>query len=75
MGLGVIVYTYAFCCEKVPSGLSIFAPDWGLFNGSSFSENFDSFTLSDKEAAQLYIVAPFFITLGSLLKLFGMKRQ
>lgn len=75
MGLGLIFYLYILICEIVPSGVSFLAPDWGIFNGASFSENLDTFTLSDKEANQLYIVAPFFIALGSLLKLFGVKRN
>lgn len=75
MILGVIFYLYTFFCTKVPSGVSLFSPDWALFDGSSYSTDFNAFTISDKEAAQLYIIAPFFIALGSLLKLFGVKRD
>jgi hypothetical protein len=75
MILGVVFYLYTFLCDKVPSGLTFYGPDWGIVNGTSFSENLDAFTLSDKEAKQLYIIAPFFIALGSLLKLLGVKRD
>lgn len=75
IGLGLIFYLYTIFCTKVPSGVSFFDPDWGIFDGTSYSEHLDIFTLSDKEAAQLYIIAPFFIALGSILKLFGVKRD
>jgi hypothetical protein len=75
MILGVIVYCYAFMSTKVPSGKILYHPDWEILKGGSLSSDFDYFTLSDKEAAQLYIIAPFFIAMGSLLKLLGIHRK
>jgi len=61
--LGGIVYLYAFCSECVPSGKILYHPDWEIFKGGSCSCDFDHFTLSDKEIAQLNFIAPFFVAM------------
>jgi hypothetical protein len=75
VAVGVLIYLYVICCEHVPSGKVLYHPDWEVLKGGSCSCELDHFTLSDKEAAQLYFIAPFFVAMGSLLKLFGIKRQ
>ncbi len=75
MILGLIFYSYVLCCQQVPSGKILYHPHWEILKGGSCSCDFDHFTLSDKEVAQLLIIAPFFIAIGSCLKLLGLKRQ
>lgn len=74
MTVGALIYLYVYLCDTVPSGKILYSPGWEIFKGGSCSCDFDHFTLSDKEAAQLAFIAPFFIALGSLLKLIGNKR-
>jgi hypothetical protein len=75
IGVGLIIYLYILFCEKVPSGKILFYPEWEILKGGSCSCDLDHFTLSDKELSQLYIIGPFFVAMGSLLKLLGLKRQ
>ncbi len=74
MGVGVLIYLYLFFCDTVPSGKILYSPHWEILKGGSLSCDLDHFTLCDKEAAQLAIIAPFFIALGCVFKLLGNKR-
>lgn len=75
MGMGLLIYLYLYACQKVPSGKVLYSPDWEILKGGSCSHELGYFELSDKEAAQLAFIGPFFVALGSFLKLLGNKRS
>lgn len=75
MAIGVVFLGYALVCDKVPTEHTLLSPDWAIFSGHSLSQDLDHFTLTDKEVAQIYLVAPLFMALGGLLKFIGARKR